>query len=248
MRFIVAAIVVLITNQISYAQIKVDKLEQSIKNDISTNKIGRNDLKGFIELQKIKNDRERLAIEASAIHASNYQKMGEGAYKFAIAAYSNQMLEILKYEFKRIILIEKEFDRIRLNHELKINLALDLKSGKTNKGTWIGLDHIFKFMIPSTILEKELFKEVPKIPSNNFIYNVKKDKDLEFPGGNLGEFLEFLKENDCSTKPYSKAHLILLNLFSNLDTIANKNIEYVSNDIEKIRKTALPVFKVPEAK
>jgi len=245
MRYLLAGICILISYQMALSQIKVDKLEQSIKNDISTNKVGRNDLKGFIDLQKIYNDRDRIAIEANAIYASNFQRMGEGAYKFAIAAYSNKMLDVLNYEFARIINVDRDFDRIRLDIQLKINLVLDLKSGQTNRGVWVGLDCLFRNTIPATILREQLSRKVPELPATDFKRN-HITPEIEFLGGNVGEFLEFLKINDFSTKPYSKAHFILLDMFAGFDLAAQDNIQHLEQDIERIRKVSLPVFRVPE--
>lgn len=249
MKFAISCVVsLLVVSQVSAQISRIDKLEQSIKQD-SSFRVGRHDFKGFVELRKVENDTERVRIEAESAYYSNIQKLGEGKYKLALAAYADQMLEVLKHEYRRVVIQEKEADRQALEIELKINLTLDLKRGITNKGVFIGLDYLFTYVIPSSIVAEQMTKKIENLGLENFMSNKeRKDQIKSFNGGSLGQLMLFVKDNDYSFAPWSEGHIIILKMFDGFDKAAYTRIAQLEDHMDKIRKGTLPVWQLPQVK
>src|SRR5688572_3464504 len=97
------------------------------------------DLTGVAELIRARTDYQRMLIEAKLAHSKERLNQAEAEKKFAEAAYLRKMLQVLQYEFDRVVREEIEVRSKIQEVEWWASRCAGLKIGVVHEVTFEGL-------------------------------------------------------------------------------------------------------------
>lgn len=217
------------------------------------------DLGGLASLMEARNDYRRTLIEARlaeseiqlneskralayAEAAKNYAEVGLINTKIA---HLNLYMQAMAYELSRVMHeqanINVKVKRITVQAELCAGLAL----GDTSYGAFQCLRYFRRHVIPMSIQQKTLFKEVAALEANEFISNFGESATLPFPGGNVGKLIQFLEKENYSVEPYGAAHAELMDFLNAVTTETESKLQEYYRYMDGIRAGTLNVFELP---
>jgi hypothetical protein len=246
MKKLVALVLACICASSLYAQDVKPEIKSGVPQGTDLSRVFRSaELNAYANMIRAQAEYRKALVEEAMAPSKIALNYAEAALKEEQAAYIRKMREVLDYEFKRIQTEDILNQRKILDIEWNCNLCNGLKSGKTDKTTWIGLDYMCSAVIPAETIKKAFFRKVEPLDASNFMANAKGGKVKNFDGGTVGDLLDFARENDFSFKKYRSGHAEILTLLGDLSEPADKEIERCRALTERLRAKSINVWQLP---
>ncbi|MEZ4749406.1 MAG: hypothetical protein R3B54_01905 [Bdellovibrionota bacterium] len=217
------------------------------------------DLSGLANLMEAQNDYRRTLIEARLAESEIQLNQAKTALAYAEAtknyaevalintkiAHLNLYMQAMAYELNRVMHeqanINVKIKRITVQAELCAGLAL----GDTSYGAFQCLRYFRRHVIPTSIQQKTLFKEVAAMEASEFISNFGQGETIAFPGGNVGKLIQFLEKQNYSVEPYGAAHSELMEFLNAVTSETERKLQEYYRYMDGIRAGTLNVFELP---
>lgn len=206
------------------------------------------ELNAYAQLIKAEAEYKRAVVEEMLAFSRHTLNMADAHLKDEQAAYIKTVRGIVEYEFGRIRTEDAWNSHLTLNLELKINLCRPLKTGVMNSNVWAGLEPLIDQVVPPAVVKKSMFREVKALDKKNFYPNTKGKESLDFPGGTMGELLDFARENDLSFTKYKAGHGEVLTFLMDIAEPAEVQLEKYKVATERIRGKAIPTPALPNTR
>jgi hypothetical protein len=198
----------------------------------------RTDLLSPLEAAKMEAETQKLFAEAVKTISEAHLNEAKTAQCYAEIERLRQRMRITEYEFGRITSADYKMNEGITFIEQNTNLTKSLIMGKASMKTWIGLETLMMRFGNVDIISQAMFDiPVPEIPADQFISNEYSGNAIAFKGGNLGEFYNFVKDNDLSFKKFGTGHKQIMRVVSMVCKAADLAIMDLRNVNQAIRLT-----------
>jgi hypothetical protein len=201
------------------------------------------------------------------------EAMGDYNLKTAQGELAMAQADVLEAKAKREALGNEELElrMQRLNRQIvslntaQRKAAAQLKSvqdyihhvselenlGRTNRWIFDAVDQLFVILDRPQVTVRVMTAPVPAAacPNTNFHYNNEAPASSAavpaFPGGNLSDLLDFLKENHLQFVKFRAAHLAVLSALAELSTAAEERAAEVDRKIADLRDHSIASLPTP---
>jgi hypothetical protein len=118
-----------------------------------------------------------------------------------------------------------------------------LALGRANWQTWVGLEYLMERTADADIIVTTMFDiPVEPLPGSEFVQNGMMLPAPDFPGGNLGELYNFVRDNDLSFRQFGKSHKYIMKVLAMVEKAGELRIDELRDINQAIRLTIASIF------